>query len=369
PMEDAWAAAQQFSESLIGVSFAGDDLVADRQQLYALLDGLKTAASNFPLTTTKPPLPGRELRATLCGFDIALLSLLGQIYRRPLFEVLGPRRQESVSIAGVTQSLGISPGKAQQAVLKANSNYRCVRFKIGSNAEEDLAMLRAAAMAVRSERPELELFVDVNQGWKDADHAIEELARIRQMLKDTQYRGRFICEQPTDEMDFEALAEVTRVTRQWAADDPFQILIMADETVWDLKDVQKLVALDAVDQINIKIQKAGGLVESLRMADYLAQKKPEWEVYVGGLLMTDVGAWANLQLGYCLPRLDYMTGALPRRTNAIQPALSPLLYKSGTRTLVPPADDGLGTELDRETLKPYLVETYQTKTKVHERKS
>ncbi|MEM8550632.1 MAG: enolase C-terminal domain-like protein, partial [Verrucomicrobiota bacterium] len=202
-----------------------------------------------------------------------------------------------------------------------------------------------------------------------AEQAIEQLARIRQMLKDTRYRGRFICEQPTDEMDFEALATVTRTTRQWAQEDPFQILIMADESVWDLNDLKELVALDAVDQINIKIQKAGGLIESLRMAEYLAQEKPDWEVYVGGLLMTDIGAWANLQLGYCLPRLDYMTGALPRRTNAIQPAVTPLLYFSGTRTLKPPVEYGLGTAVDHEILEPYIIKTNHTKTKADERKS
>ena len=177
------------------------------------------------------------------------------------------------------------------------------------------------------------------------------------MLKETGYQGRFICEQPTQEDDLEALAAVTRQTREWAKEDDFQILIMADESVWDLEDIKKLVALDAVDQINIKIQKAGGLTESLRMANYLYEHKPHWEVYVGGLLMTDIGAWANLQLGYDLPRLDYMTGAVPRRANAVNPAERRLLYKRGTRTLVPPREAGLGTSLNRETLAPYVVET------------
>ncbi|GHB90573.1 mandelate racemase/muconate lactonizing enzyme family protein [Cerasicoccus arenae] len=366
PMSDAWPAAQQMAELLIDVSFSGDDLVADRATVVELMAGLKKFANAYRLSYSKPPTKGRELRATLCGFDVALLALLGDIYDKPLHEVLGETRRDSVRIAGVTKSLGLSSSDAQKAVAKAHAEHRCVRLKIGGDEEAELGMLRATALAIVGMRPDLEIFVDVNQGWKDASHALEALGQIREMLRETNYQGRFICEQPTREDDFEALAEVTRHTRQWAQEDPFEILIMADESVWDLEDVRKLVALDAVDQINIKIQKAGGLMESLRMAEYLHEKKTDWEVYVGGVLMSDVGAWANHQLGYCLPRLDYMTGAVPRRAITVNPATNPLLYRRGTRTLVGPNASGLGTGLDREALEPFVLNFHQITTNSNE---
>lgn len=367
--KDSWNGAKVLARMLIGTRFDGNNLEEDRQTLHRVMENLKSAANDFDLTTKKPPAKHRQLRATLCGFDTALLALVGDIYGISIAEVLGEQVRDEVKISGVTKSLGISPAGVQKSVVDAHEQHRCIRLKTGVDRESELAMLRAAALAIRGHRPELELFVDVNQGWKDAPTAIEALLEIREVLLDSGFTGRFICEQPTHESSFEDIAQVTKVTRQWAKEDPFQILIMADESVWDTKDLEELVALDAVDQINIKIQKAGGLTESLRMAEYLNHKKPDWEIYIGGLLMTDVGARANLQLGYVLPRLDYMTGAVPRRTNKVNPATEPLRYFSGTRILIPSEEPGLGTGLDREILKPFIEETYYISKDNYESKS
>ncbi|MFQ5808787.1 MAG: enolase C-terminal domain-like protein, partial [Armatimonadota bacterium] len=184
--------------------------------------------------------------------------------------------------------------------------------------------------------------------------SLRMLARVRDVLADARFTSRFICEQPTVETDIEALAQVTRQTRVWNRDGPPDVVVMADEAMWTLSDAQRIAAADAADLVNIKVVKAGGLLASMAIADYLVEHAPHIGLYIGGLLMTDLAATARLHLAYALPRLDYVTGCFPRRAYEINPATVPLLYREGTRTLVGPKGSGLGTGLSLATLRPYV---------------
>ncbi len=104
-----------------------------------------------------------------------------------------------------------------------------MRIKIGLDPDSDLKKLHAVASTLVAEGRQREIWVDVNQAWKDAPHAIDYLSRVRDELKAAGFTSRFICEQPTAESDIPAMAEVTRQTREWAKTDPFRIVIMADD--------------------------------------------------------------------------------------------------------------------------------------------
>ncbi len=356
-MADAWAAADAFSRALVGRALDGNSPDADLATVEQWIGDLRGIASESTLTFSNPPAPHRQLRATLAGFDIALLGLAAAKHHVPIHQILGGPVRDGVAISGLTANVGLTPDEGRDRVASTRSDYRCIRLKIGLDRDADLEMLKAVATEINTARPDLEIFVDVNQAWKDAATSITELSRIRAMLKATGYHGRFICEQPTHEDDFEALAAITAETRRWAADDPFRILIMADESLWDRADLARLIQLDACDAVNFKVQKAGGLLETQRMGEMLAREKPDWETYVGGLVMTDVGATANLHLGHSLPRLDYMTGAMARTADTVNPATRRLRYHPGTRTLVMPDAPGLGTGVDLEKITPHIRRT------------
>ena len=123
--------------------------------------------------------------------------------------------------------------------------------------------------------------------------------------------------------------------------------------MWTLDDAKQVVASNAADFVNIKIQKAGGLVASKDIGDYLAEAAPNMGVYVGGVVSTDVTSWANLQLCYALPRLDYSTGCIPRRAYKTNVASVPIEYAQG-KILVHPTAPGLGTGLDLGKLQEYI---------------
>jgi hypothetical protein len=89
------------------------------------------------------------------------------------------------------------------------------------------------------------------------------------------------------------------------------------------------------------------------LGDYLAANAPTMGVYVGGVVATDITSWANLQLCYALPRLDYSTGCIPRRAYKVNVASVPVSYRTG-KIMKNPADPGLGTGLDLKKLENYV---------------
>jgi L-alanine-DL-glutamate epimerase-like enolase superfamily enzyme len=354
--DDGWAGAQSMREFLLGKRLGGADLGADMETIRGWLKGLHDIATAAKITWESPPAdPAKYLRGTLSGFDLALLDLVGRVHDKPLYELLGGKRRPAVTLSAPTLNADIPPEDVPDAVAGANRTYRAARLKIGTDDELDMRRIAAAATALVEEGRSRELWVDVNQAWKTTEHSIRMLERVRGALAQAGFTSRFICEQPTAQTDIEALARVTRQTRRWHADEPPQIVVMADEAMWTLDDAKRIAATDAADLVNIKVVKAGGLLASVDIANHLREHAPHIGIYIGGLMMTDIAATARLHLAHALPRLDYVTGCFPRSSYAINPATSRLLYRSGTRTLVQPKGPGLGTGVSLETLEPYIV--------------
>ncbi|CAN5824052.1 hypothetical protein BH09VER1_BH09VER1_41570 [soil metagenome] len=352
---DAWRGAQVFREKLLGKTLPGKSLADDTAAIRGWMKDLFAVAAEQKLETKTPPLAHRQLRSTLCGYDMALLDLVGQIHGVSIAKVLGEARKE-VTISATTYGADIEEADLENKIDDTNAAYKAVRLKIGLDDESDISKLHTVAQAMVAEGKGREIWVDVNQAWKTAEKSIAMLGRIRDMLKETGFKAHFICEQPTYELDIPALAAVTKEVRQWG-DSP-KMVIMADEAMWDKRDAEEIVKLEAADAVNIKIVKAGGLLGSLEIGQYLAEHAPNMQVYVGGLIMTDISAAANLQLCLALPRLDYASGPLPRTTSyPVNPATVPLKYVSG-RTLAEPAAPGLGTGLDVTAVQPFVSKTF-----------
>lgn len=351
---DAWVGALAMREALLGKKLADGTPAEGVAEIEKWMEELGGIASKQQLTTKYPPLPHRQLRATLCGFDIALLDLLGNIHGVSIADLLAEEPSAEITLSAATLGADIDAEELRRRLGTMPEAYRAVRMKVGADDEADLVKLDILARALVAEGRGREIFVDVNQAWKDAGKSLEMLSKIREILREAEFKSRFICEQPTYQHDWPAMAEVTRETRAWNEEEPFQFVVMADESLWDSRDAAEMLDHDAADAVNIKIQKAGGLLESMRIARLLNERAPGVEVYVGGLIMTDIGAAANLQLCRALPRLDYVTGALPRGSAfPVQPATERLRYSSG-RTLRTPTQPGLGTGLDVEAIEEFV---------------
>ncbi|MBC8108191.1 MAG: mandelate racemase/muconate lactonizing enzyme family protein [Anaerolineae bacterium] len=356
--KDAWAGAVAMRKALLNLRLETPRTLEEDVSTIRVWGGqLQQIANSQKLTTKRPPPAGKQLMATLCGFDEALVDLVAQIHDVPAYQVLGGAKRERVQVSALTFNADETADSLAEKVDDADESLAAMRIKIGLDDEADIKRIVAVARELRkNNRADQQIWVDVNQAWKTPEKSIEMLGRIRDALKAEAFASTFICEQPTIETDMPALAAVTKEIRIWNSGLPFKIITVADEAVWTLDDAKKMVELDAADVLNIKIQKAGGLLPSMDIANYLQKASPNTGVYIGGVVCTDITSWANLQLCFALPRLDYATGCVPRRAYPVNLATVPVQYEkdSKDKTLVSPSKPGLGTALDMSKLEKYI---------------
>jgi len=112
--------------------------------------------------------------------------------------------------------------------------------------------------------------IDANQAW-DFEYAAEVLAAIAENGLVIDY-----LEQPTPARDFSALAKVNAIS---------SIPIMADESCFTLKDLTELIELNAMDLVNLKLLKSGGLTVAREMANMAAAAGIG--VYIGSMMEGD----------------------------------------------------------------------------------
>jgi L-alanine-DL-glutamate epimerase-like enolase superfamily enzyme len=141
-------------------------------------------------------------------------------------------------VTAYTISLG-TPAAMAEAAAKA-SVRPLLKVKLGGAGDPE------RIRAVRRAAPKSALIVDANEAW-DPDHLDENLAACAEV-------GVRLIEQPLPAADDGALAGRA-----------CPIAICADESVHDRASLAGLVGKYAA--VNIKLDKAGGLTEALRLAD------------------------------------------------------------------------------------------------------
>jgi len=175
--------------------------------------------------------------AAKAGIDIALMDWLAKWLGIPLYQFFGldPRKAPQT-----TFSIGIDTMEMVKQKVQEAEPYPLLKIKMGKDNDEEVLT------AVRSVTNKT-LRVDANEGWKDKELA---LAKVEWLAKN----GVDLVEQP---MPAHMLEETAWVKERAT------IPIIADESVKTSQDIPDLA--QAFDGINIKVDKAGGLQESLRM--------------------------------------------------------------------------------------------------------
>lgn len=182
--------------------------------------------------------------AARAAVDIALFDILGQVARRPLYRLLGGYRDAIQT--DITIGLRGPAEMAQDALRAVEAGFRALKLKVGTGLEEDVERVRAVRDAVG---PDVEIRVDANQAW-----SVQEAIRAAKALGKLDVA---FIEQPTPAGGLEGLARVRHES---------PVPIMADEAVKSPPDALRAVELEAVDLINIKLMKCGGIWEAMKIA-------------------------------------------------------------------------------------------------------
>jgi L-alanine-DL-glutamate epimerase-like enolase superfamily enzyme len=143
-------------------------------------------------------------------------------------------------------------------------------FKVKANFEP-VAELIAKLKLISDLAPKgSHIRIDANQAW-DYEHSLKILAAISKSELVIDY-----LEQPTPARDFLSLVKIRERS---------EIPIMADESCFTPADLEELIALDAIDLVNLKLLKSGGLTIAREMAATAAAAGVG--VYIGSMMEGD----------------------------------------------------------------------------------
>jgi L-alanine-DL-glutamate epimerase-like enolase superfamily enzyme len=171
------------------------------------------------------------------GIDIACWDILGKSCAMPVCELLGGRYQSEVSLyRAISQE---SPEEMAAKVAKYRAEgYRRFQLKVGGDPDLDIERIRVVAAQLQ---PGERLVADANTGWVQ-----HEAVRVAKAVRDIDV----YMEQPC--LSYE---ECLAVRRQ--IPHPF----ILDENIDDLGILLRAKADMAMDAVNLKISKLGGLTK------------------------------------------------------------------------------------------------------------
>jgi o-succinylbenzoate synthase len=219
--------------------------------------------------------------AAKAAVEMALHDVLGKTVGKPLFMLLGGYRTEVMTDI----TLGIKSAKemALDAAKAVRKGFRALKVKLGTDPAEDVERVRAVREAAGDP---VQMRVDANQGWT-AEQAVHVLNKIEK------FKIQF-AEQPVSAEDIKGLREVRRNS---------PVPIMADESVHSPQDALRLIRAEAVDLINIKLMKCGGILKGRKISDVAeAARVP---CMIGCMSESEIGITAAAHLAAGIKNIQY----------------------------------------------------------------
>lgn len=197
----------------------------------------------------------RRMNARLRGheyaksaLDVACWDAFGRLVGRPVSALLGGALQTELPLY-VAIPLGPPERMADFVDRERSGGVRNFQAKLGADPAEDAARVTAVLDATE---PGDAVIGDANGGWRRQDAIM-----AARLLEGAQ---RFRLEQPCPTLE-ECIA-VRRLTT---------LPMVLDEVILDLPTLVRAAGLDAMDQINLKIGRVGGLQPARLMRDAAVQ--------------------------------------------------------------------------------------------------
>ncbi|MEM9139625.1 MAG: N-acetyl-D-Glu racemase DgcA [Pseudomonadota bacterium] len=198
-------------------------------QINAIAPALAGGMDRMAVQSAMPPGAARN------GVDCALWDLEAKRAGKRVWELAGlPEPQPEIT----AYTLSLEEPDVMRAKAAENAHRPLLKIKLGGAG--DIERLRA----VREGAPKAKIVVDANEGWDAATYA-----RIAPVVLDL---GVAMVEQPLPASNDGALSGMDR-----------PLPVCADEACHDRASLPELAG--KYDMINIKLDKAGGLTESLAL--------------------------------------------------------------------------------------------------------
>ncbi len=208
------------------------------------------------------------------AIDMACWDILGKASYQPICNLLGGRfGDDHVLYRAISQE---DPEMmAKKVAGYREEGYRRFQLKVGGDPDTDIERIHAVSALMK---PGDVLVADANTGW-----LMKDAARVVRGVKDVDV----FIEQPCD--SYEENLSIRRRT-----DHPFVL----DESIYNIAELIRAVNDNAMDVINIKISKLGGITKAREIRDVCAAM---------GIAMTVEDTWGSDIITAAISHLAHST--------------------------------------------------------------
>jgi len=230
----------------------------------------------------------------------------------------------------MTVSLLDSKSMVEKALAYQEQGFMTLKIKLGdASGARDVHRMEMIRSAIQDH---IALTIDANQGWtyQEAMQALYGMAQLN--IK--------YCEAPIRSTDIYHLRSIRRKS---------PIPIMGDESVFDHHDAMQRLIDQSIDLVNIKLGKAGGICQAMKIASITDGLDVECQVGCFSESRLGISALAHFALAW--PHIKYYDMDSPLM-HAEDPVIGGLEYKRGGHIHISDTP-GHGADYDKKFLASF----------------
>jgi len=286
----------------------------------------------------------------ISAVDMALWDIMGKYENKPVFELMGGKKQDEVIPYASLQPVGHSFQEYKDSLVEwatkaKDLGFRAVKSEVtlngpyahsGLNENDDKATEIVAAVR-KALGPEIKLMIDVQYRWLNADEALP-------VVKDWKEFDIYFLETPVWTDDIKGYARMH---------DEAPMKIAAGEWLSTRYEFEDLIINGKIDVAQPDVGRCGGLTEAMKIAKFSQEHK---RIIVPHCWKTSVSISATAHFAFNTPNcafIEYLPPQLCVEILRKELATEGFEYIDGR--ILPPTKPGLGIELNRNAIKKYQV--------------
>ncbi|PPR54258.1 MAG: D-galactarolactone cycloisomerase [Alphaproteobacteria bacterium MarineAlpha5_Bin6] len=286
----------------------------------------------------------------ISAIDMALWDIKGKYENKPVFELLGGKKQNEVIPYASLQPVGHSFQEYKDSLVEwakkaKDLGFKAVKSEVTLNGpyahsglKENDDKTTEVVQAVRNALgPEIKLMIDVQYRWLNADEALP-------VVKEWKDFDIYFLETPVWTDDIKSYARMH---------DEAPMKIAAGEWLSTRYEFEDLIVNGKIDVAQPDVGRCGGLTESKIIAD-MSQKYNR--IIVPHCWKTSISISATAHFAFNTPNcafIEYLPPQLCVEVLRKELATEGFDFKDGK--ILPPTKPGLGIELNKDAIKKYQV--------------
>jgi L-Ala-D/L-Glu epimerase len=267
------------------------------------------------------------------AFDMALYDIAAKQAGLPLYKYLGGSKKTMTT--DITVGISDAATMAAQAAAFVNNGATILKVKLGKAPADDIARVAAIRQAVGND---VIIRIDANQGWSYNDAVLALLGLGNYNIE--------LCEQPMRTYNDKYLPQLMALS---------PIKIMADESVYNHHDAERIIENNSCHYINIKFAKSSGLTEANKIIAVATQNNIP--CMMGGMLESRVALSCFVHFASANNQIQFYDMDTCMLGHKLDPVLGGIQFSNYTTT---PTDElGIGVTVDEQYLQTLENTTFQ----------